>query len=537
MVVDVTLSRGTGATGKPRLQTYDAHRRAVETLVAALKDYRNWYLDLSNERNIRDSRFSNFDDLWKLRAVVRGLDPRRLVTASHAGELTSDELCGYLVYAGLDFFAVHQPRHAKSAAETAAKVQEYLTWMRELDRPAPVHLQEPFRRGYSRDWAPTAADFAADLKAARAGGAAGWCFHNGDQRDRPDKRPQRSFDLSRKRLFEQFDQEEQKFLSELRSGGDTPAQKSAADDTPFQPKTRVAIAEGRWRINGEVTCRGAKAEGLLMNVRMVNAVFEDRKRPDFDPEANTARFLAQVPDYAAHGVRAFTICLQGGFPGYEGAVNSAFNPDGSLREAYMRRVRRVIETCDRQGVAIILGCYYQRQDQILKNEDAVRAGVVNAVRWIQRCGFTNVVLEIANEFPHGGFDHRILKSPEGEAELIRLAKKTAPGLLVSTSGIGDGRLPDAVAEASDFLLIHFNGVHVEQIPERIAALKRFRKPIVCNEDDKIGEEAAKACVLSVTSGASWGFMHMHVNQYHPFKFDGAADDPVVYAKLKEVASP
>ena len=48
-----------------------------------------------------------------------------------------------------------------------------------------------------------------------------------------------------------------------------------------------------------------------MNVRMVNAVFEDRNRPDFDPEANTDEFIAQIPDYVAHGVRAFTLCLQG----------------------------------------------------------------------------------------------------------------------------------------------------------------------------------------------------------------------------------
>ncbi len=91
---------------------------------------------------------------------------------------------------------------------------------------------------------------------------------------------------------------------------------------------------------------------------MVNSVFEDRRKPDFDPEANTSRFLSHLPDYAAHGVGAFTICLQGGRPRYEGAVNSAFAPDGSLRESYLARVRRVIEACDRHGLVVILGCFY-----------------------------------------------------------------------------------------------------------------------------------------------------------------------------------
>jgi hypothetical protein len=296
----------------------------------------------------------------------------------------------------------------------------------------------------------------------------------------------------------------------------------------------VSIRQGRWFLNDAITHRGAKAEGLLMNVRVVNAVFEDANRPDFDPGANTEEFVARIPDYAAHGVRAFTLGLQGGFPGYEGAVNSAFNPDGSLRTDYMHRVMRVIEACDRNGAVVILGCYYQRQDQILMDEKAVRAGVLNTVRWIDESSYNNVALEIANEFNHSGFDHPILKRPEGQVELIRLAKNALPKLLVSTSGLGDGRLPDNVARASDFLLIHFNGTKIEDIPARIAALKKFDKPIVCNEDEKTGMEGARAAELCVANGASWGLMQVEVNQHFPFTFQGAADDPEVYAAIQRL---
>ncbi|MBI3865481.1 MAG: hypothetical protein HY290_26705, partial [Planctomycetia bacterium] len=117
----------------------------------------------------------------------------------------------------------------------------------------------------------------------------------------------------------------------------------SADTENFHPRTRVAISGERWTINGEPVAGGSQAEGLLMNVRMVNAAFEDAKRPDFDAAANTAAFVARIPDYAASGITAFTISLQGGFPGYEGAVNSAFLPDGSLNESYLERVRQVIE--------------------------------------------------------------------------------------------------------------------------------------------------------------------------------------------------
>ena len=302
----------------------------------------------------------------------------------------------------------------------------------------------------------------------------------------------------------------------------------------FRPHTRVSIRDGRWFVNDEVTYRGAGAEGLLMNVRMVNAVFEDRSRCDFDPEANAHEFISRIPDYVARGVRAFTISLQGGMPGYEGAINSAFQPDGVLRDSYLQRVRRVIEACDRNGAVVILTCYYQRQDQVLRDEEAVRVGVINVARWIEREGFANVVLEIANEFGHGGFDHRLLKRAEGIAQLVRLARETSRGLLVSASGLGNGRLPEPVARASDFLLIHFNNTRLKDIPARIGVLKRYGKPIVCNEDHKSGPQGAKAAELSVANGASWGFMLLEVNQHFPFAFEGPADDPKVYAAIERL---
>ena len=305
----------------------------------------------------------------------------------------------------------------------------------------------------------------------------------------------------------------------------------------FEPATRVSIHEGRWLINGKPTYPGTRSEGLLLNVRMVNAVFEDRNRPDFDADANCTRFLAHASEYQAHGIAAFTICLQGGMPGYEGARNSAFDSRGGLRTAYMDRVRRVIECCDRLRIVVILGCFYQRQDQVLVDEAAVRTGLENVARWVRDAGYGNVLLEIANEFDHTGFDHPILRTVEGELGLIRLVREAAPRLLVSVSGLGHGRAEDALAEASDFVLIHFNGTPTAEIPARISALAKHHKPIVCNEDAKVGGEGAEAAELCVANRASWGLMEESVNQRFPFEFRGAQDDPIVYAKLKELTSP
>ncbi|MCA9171226.1 MAG: hypothetical protein KDB23_26315, partial [Planctomycetales bacterium] len=139
----------------------------------------------------------------------------------------------------------------------------------------------------------------------------------------------------------------------------------ADDEVGRLGRTHVSIQDGHWHINGHVTNPGAAAEGLLLNTRMVNAVFEDMSNADFDANTNTDELIATLPAYSRSGLNAITLGLQGGFPGYEGAVNSAFAADGSLRATYLGRVQRVLTACDRLGMVVILGCYYQRQDQIL----------------------------------------------------------------------------------------------------------------------------------------------------------------------------
>ncbi|MHC4603766.1 MAG: glycoside hydrolase 5 family protein, partial [Planctomycetota bacterium] len=195
IMVDVTLSRGNGVTGPVRLQSPDALRRAAKTIVTSLQPYRNWYLDMGNERNIRDRRFVSTKELAKLRKFIKGLDPDRLVTASFVSDINKDELKPILLDIRVDFLAPHRPRNPKSPGQTAAVTKKYYKLMKQLGRTVPVHYQEPFRRGFTpKRFEPKAKHFLADLKAALKAGAAGWCFHNGDQKDKSESKPRRSFD-------------------------------------------------------------------------------------------------------------------------------------------------------------------------------------------------------------------------------------------------------------------------------------------------------------------------------------------------------
>jgi hypothetical protein len=298
-------------------------------------------------------------------------------------------------------------------------------------------------------------------------------------------------------------------------------------------KTRVDIrGEDFWMNNTPTyyrrSWRELRIEGLLFNSRMVQATFDDlnpetRQRwvyPDtgqWDADRNTREFVEMLPVYRAHGVLAVTVNLQGGSPeSYshdQPWINSAFTPDGDLREAYMTRLRLILERLDDLGMVALVGLFYFGQDERLTDEAAVKRSVEHAVRWILDHGFTNVLIEINNECDVPRYEHAILR-PERVHELIQLAQSISrPGqrLNVGTSFRG-GAIPTSnVVACSDLLLLHGNGVHdpasIEQMVTRTRSLTAYRgQPIVFNEDDHYEFDQPRNNLLAATTHhASWGY--------------------------------
>jgi hypothetical protein len=326
----------------------------------------------------------------------------------------------------------------------------------------------------------------------------------------------------------------------LHLAGLAPLAANAAHAAPSR-RTTVSIQKDQFFINGKPTYagrfyQGMKIEGLLMNNRAVQATFDDFNPetrgkwayPDtgkWDPDRNTREFLAALPEWRKHGLLAFTINLQGGSPeGYSKSQpweNTAIDPDGSLRPAYMERITKVLDRADELGMVAILGYFYFGQDQRVKDEAAVKRAVVNATNWLLDRDYRNVLVEIDNETDVKAYDHDILKPPRVH-ELIYLAKsvqKDGRRMLVGTSYGGGSPARSNVIQSSDFLLLHGNG---PDNPERIRTMIQTTRgtegyrpmPVLINEDDHFRfNEADNHMMAALGLYVSWGYFEPGESNY------------------------
>ena len=311
---------------------------------------------------------------------------------------------------------------------------------------------------------------------------------------------------------------------------------AGAADAPR--RTAVGIDGRAFVINGMPTYagrtfRGMKVDGLLMNSRMVQGIFDDRNPqtrknwdyPDgpWDPDRNTREFLAAMPAWRGAGLLSFTINLQGGSPrGYSKLNeqvwhNSAIESDGTLRADYLARLEQVLDKADELGMASILGIFYFGQGKRLADDAACERAVDATVDWLLGKGYTNVMVEIANECNNEGY-HPVINPPRAH-ELIERVKQRSAGkvkspagrLLVSTSFTGGVVPPDNVIAAGDFVLLHGNGVgppdRIRAMVDRARASKAYRdQPVLFNEDDHFDFDKPDNNMLAAVSRyAGWGY--------------------------------
>jgi hypothetical protein len=308
---------------------------------------------------------------------------------------------------------------------------------------------------------------------------------------------------------------------------------SAATQAQSPAKTKVSIVGEDFHINGIPTYAGRewnghRIEGLLLNSRMVQGVFDDLNPetvsrwayPDtkiWDAERNVSEFIAAMPLWKEKGLLAVTVNFQGGSPeGYSKVqtwLTGAFESDGRLRPAFAQRMKRILDAADELGMVIILGYFYFGQDQNLADEAAVVRATDEATQWLLVGGWQNVLVEVNNECDVKAYDHDVLR-PARVHELIERVKsqqKDGKRLLVGTSYGGRGIPKENVVRASDFLLVHGNGVKdpavITQMIEQTRNVPGYRPmPILFNEDDhEQFDQPNNNFVAALAEHVSWGW--------------------------------
>jgi len=299
-----------------------------------------------------------------------------------------------------------------------------------------------------------------------------------------------------------------------------------------EQRTTISIQGNQFYLDGELTYKGrywegSKIEGLLMNSRMVQGIFDDVnpetapkwKYPDtgtWDPDRNTDEFVSAMEDWNANGVISFTINLQGGSPmgyGNQGWHNSAYTKTGELKPEYTMRLKRILDRAEDLKMVPILGLFYFGQDQFLEDDAAVMNATENAISWLLEQGYRNLLVEVANESDNGAYDRDIITADRIDEliNLVKSLKKDGFRYLAGTSYNGN-TIPGAnVVKASDFILIHGNGVEeparITEMVESVKQVEGYRPmPILFNEDDHYDfDQENNNLVAAIKAYASWGY--------------------------------
>ena len=264
-------------------------------------------------------------------------------------------------------------------------------------------------------------------------------------------------------------------------------------------KTKISIKGNQFLINdklvySEIENANPKSLGLLWNMRLIQGVFADLFGPDnlvklcnahFEPEKNTDDLIKALPEWYAYGIRAITVGFQGGWPVTQQMVDqlncNPFGEDGlRLDEGFASRMDRLIRAADEIGMVIIVNILYWAQANRLKNGTAARNAVKTACNFLRDNGYTNVMIDVANEFNIRQFKHPIIGTEDGISALIDLARAESGGMPTGSSP-GGHTLVEQVVNVSDFVLIHLNGVSRTTAYQMLKNPHYAGKPVICNE--------------------------------------------------------
>lgn len=270
---------------------------------------------------------------------------------------------------------------------------------------------------------------------------------------------------------------------------------------------------------GTVWAPTLNGTGKLPVIRCIQGIVQ-ATFSDAQAAANTQHLIDQLDDYNAAGYICVSVGLQGGNAGTGtagadsaklsgdqsgGSINSldgkwsAFNSDGTLKQAWKDRIEMVLAAANARGSFVMLNVFYQRQTDILATVSAVDAAMANLAAWLQTLPYRNYAVDLANEAnanPSSHWDANPTTEAAyfgGDAEARDLilewnsnwtGQPWRPAVGVS-GRFGAGGIGPLSAAAGDITLPHLNGSAASSADDVLEDLVAdYGKPAICNEAER-----------------------------------------------------
>ena len=115
-------------------------------------------------------------------------------------------------------------------------------------------------------------------------------------------------------------------------------------------------------------------------------------------EADTKELIDNLDVFKSYGVNTVSVFFMGSrFGDVKG-----YRPDASIDPVYAKRMARIIEQADRQGMVVLVGCVYWSNSRAKENlghwrQEHADKAVAYTVRWLKEHDYRNVFIDPDNE--------------------------------------------------------------------------------------------------------------------------------------------
>jgi hypothetical protein len=270
-----------------------------------------------------------------------------------------------------------------------------------------------------------------------------------------------------------------------------------------------------FRIKGVRTHVGNAAEGLLINIRAANAIFDDMNATTYpkwrypgggtySPSQQTTEFCNALPTYKAAGVDAVTISLMGAQadPAATGPPwpwdSSAFNLDGTIpttgaRAGFWTRLDQALAALDANGMVAMIQLLYASEINRITDATAVNTAADAFVDWMLARSYRNVLFSIGNEIDNSHYTFAV-NTDTGRINLMnRMRNRLSAGgwinPLVGVTYGSTGTPSNAVVAAADWTGFSNNSNLASDVTSRLTTIRGLASyatkpiPIMVVEDN------------------------------------------------------